>query len=401
MVRRRRQQYADSLDDPGNVKVVPEALDRRDADGGRAHPRRQGRAGPAPRSRTAPPRWRAARAPATRAAAVQPRPVPHGLWRRRRRQGRAHDLRLRTPRSRPSARATTAAWRSRSATPTPRSSRCSASPTAAATRCTTPPGTPDEQPGASPEIFPSPDFDAAGLRDANVERCTRCRSMVMQAWNQYGTMWPVVHQQLGVRPGPRPRPPDGGAAAAVVGRRSPARTSGSATAALDQVNVWRDGRRYGTSVKASHVPADRLVIGQTLPRGASIRSVTLDGRRHGWHARTTNRGLEVTVATRPGRHEVVITPASRGRPRSSGGPTARRPSRPARGWRAPPARPRRRGRPSTARERGRAGRAHPAPRCGRARPRRSGRRARSPPQPEPRVERPHRTAVVGVRLEYR
>ncbi|MEY2516319.1 MAG: hypothetical protein QOJ89_3677, partial [bacterium] len=36
------------------------------------------------------------------------------------------------------------------------------------------PGTPDEQPGASPEIFPSPDFDAAGPRDANVERCTRC-----------------------------------------------------------------------------------------------------------------------------------------------------------------------------------------------------------------------------------
>ena len=62
------------------------------------------------------------------------------------------------------------------------------------------PGTPDEQPGASPEILPSPDFDAAGVRDANVERCTRCRSMVMQAWNQYGTMWPVVHQQLGVRP---------------------------------------------------------------------------------------------------------------------------------------------------------------------------------------------------------
>ena len=62
------------------------------------------------------------------------------------------------------------------------------------------PGTPDEQPGSSPEIFPSPDFDAAGPRDANVERCTRCRSMVVQAWNQYGTMWPVVHQQLGVRP---------------------------------------------------------------------------------------------------------------------------------------------------------------------------------------------------------
>ena len=166
------------------------------------------------------------------------------------------------------------------------------------------PGTPDEQPGASPEIFPSPDFDG-GPRDSNVERCTRCRSMVMQAWNQYGTMWPVVHQQLGVRP-------DLGRGRLTVVPQLPssAPIAGSdiklGSGRLDQVKVWRDGRRYGTSVKASHVPAKRLVIGQTLPRGASVRSVTLDGRRHGWHARTTNRGLEVTVTTRPGRHEVVI-----------------------------------------------------------------------------------------------
>jgi hypothetical protein len=167
-------------------------------------------------------------------------------------------------------------------------------------------GTPDEQPGASPEIFPSPDFDAAGVRDANVERCTRCRSMVMQAWNQYGTMWPVVHQQLGVRP-------DLGRGRLTVVPQLPssAPIAGSdiklGKGRLDEVNAWRDGRRYGTSVKASHVPATRLVIGQTLPRGASVRSVTLDGRRHGWHARRTNRGLEVTVTTRPGRHKVVVT----------------------------------------------------------------------------------------------
>ncbi|HSD79111.1 MAG TPA: hypothetical protein VLB47_00570, partial [Solirubrobacteraceae bacterium] len=40
-------------------------------------------------------------------------------------------------------------------------------------------GTPDEQPGAMPEVLPSPGFDAAGDQDANMERCTRCRSMVM------------------------------------------------------------------------------------------------------------------------------------------------------------------------------------------------------------------------------
>ncbi|HET8952469.1 MAG TPA: hypothetical protein VFN44_18240, partial [Solirubrobacteraceae bacterium] len=54
---------------------------------------------------------------------------------------------------------------------------------------------PDEQPGAMPEIAPSPP-----PRGRNIDRCTRCRSMVLQAWGNYGTLWPVVHQQLGVRP---------------------------------------------------------------------------------------------------------------------------------------------------------------------------------------------------------
>ena len=61
-------------------------------------------------------------------------------------------------------------------------------------------GTPDEQPGALPEILPSPDFDGAGPNDANIDRCWSCRAMFMQAWGHYGTAWPVVHQQLGVRP---------------------------------------------------------------------------------------------------------------------------------------------------------------------------------------------------------
>ena len=55
-------------------------------------------------------------------------------------------------------------------------------------------GTPDEQPGAMPEIFPSPD------QGANIDRCWTCRSMFMQALGNYGTAWAVVHQWLGVRP---------------------------------------------------------------------------------------------------------------------------------------------------------------------------------------------------------
>jgi hypothetical protein len=166
------------------------------------------------------------------------------------------------------------------------------------------PGTPDEQPGASPEIFPSPDVEA-GPRDANVERCTRCRSMVMQAWNQYGTIWPVVHQQLGVRP-------DLGRGRLTVVPQLPsaAPIAGAdirlGTGRLDLVKASRSGARYRTEVDARRVPARRLRIGATLPAGAAIRSVKLDGRKADYAARRTNRGLEVTVRTTAGLHEVVV-----------------------------------------------------------------------------------------------
>ena len=60
--------------------------------------------------------------------------------------------------------------------------------------------TPDEQPGAMPEILPSrPTATPPGI-PTNIDRCWTCRSMFMQAWGNYGTAWPVIHQQLGVRP---------------------------------------------------------------------------------------------------------------------------------------------------------------------------------------------------------
>jgi hypothetical protein len=168
------------------------------------------------------------------------------------------------------------------------------------------PGTPDEQPGASPEIFPSPDFDAAGVRDANVERCTRCRSMVMQAWNQYGTMWPVVHQQLGVRPD--------------LGRRElevvPQVPSSSPIAgarirlgdgSLRLVRASREGNRHTTTVDTGSARVTTLTIGHTLERGSQVANVTLDGQSVQWQERETNRGLEVTVDTKPGNHTLVVT----------------------------------------------------------------------------------------------
>jgi hypothetical protein len=169
-------------------------------------------------------------------------------------------------------------------------------------------GTPDEQPGSLPEILPSPHFDRAGPRDANIDRCWSCRAMFVQAWGHYGTVWPVVHQQLGVRPDlgrdeleivPQ-LPSDAPIAGADIrlGRDE-----------LDSVQASRSGNRYRTTVDAGDVPADDLLLGHTLPRGSRVAAVWLDGRRVQWRERETNRGLEVTVRTRPGEHTLVVEAA--------------------------------------------------------------------------------------------
>jgi hypothetical protein len=167
------------------------------------------------------------------------------------------------------------------------------------------PGTPDEQPGASPEIFPSPDFDA-GPRDANVERCTRCRSMVMQAWNQYGTLWPVIHQQLGVRP-------DLGRGKLEIVPQVPPYEPSVAGAnirlgngALRKVEASHAGNRYVTKVDTGSAPVSELMIGHTLPRGSHVAAVFLDGTRQLARMRLTHRGVEVTVKTGAGDHVLVV-----------------------------------------------------------------------------------------------
>jgi hypothetical protein len=158
-------------------------------------------------------------------------------------------------------------------------------------------GTPDEMPGAMPEIVPSPAFGK------NIDRCWTCRSMFIQAWGNLGTAWPVVHQHLGVRP-------DMGRDRVEVVPQLP---SSAPIAGKDirvgkgslDVSAARDGKRYRTTVDTD-VNLRTLRIGHTLPRGAGIRSVTLDGRRVDWDARTTNRGLEVTVQAGRGDHELVV-----------------------------------------------------------------------------------------------
>lgn len=64
----------------------------------------------------------------------------------------------------------------------------------------------------------------------------------------------------------------------------------------------REQASPGLATFAHGAPVDRLRIGHTLPRGASVAAVYLDGEGCGSQARSTNRGLELTVKTRPGRH---------------------------------------------------------------------------------------------------
>jgi hypothetical protein len=166
-------------------------------------------------------------------------------------------------------------------------------------------GTPDEQPGALPEILPSPDFDKPGPNDANIDRCWSCRAMFVQAWGHYGTAWPVVHQQLGVQP-------DLGRGRLAVVPQLP---SSSPIAGEDirlgsgaiDVSAGRTGKAYRTTVDTGDAPVDRLAIGHTLPRRARVESVVLDGERHRFRERLTNRGLEVSVETGPGEHTLVVT----------------------------------------------------------------------------------------------
>jgi hypothetical protein len=131
--------------------------------------------------------------------------------------------------------------------------------------------------------------------------------MVMQAWGNYGTAWPVVHQQLGVRPYLNdgvlqvvPQvPPD-----------QPSVAGSNIRLGRGAVGVYAAHTRsgYTTKVDATRTPVRTLVIGHTLPHGSKLAGVWLDGRR-AKHVdrRETNRGLEVTVATKAGaQHTLTV-----------------------------------------------------------------------------------------------
>ncbi len=162
---------------------------------------------------------------------------------------------------------------------------------------------PDEQPGAMPEIAPSPDYDLGG----SINRGFTDRAMVLQAWGAYGTVWPVVHQQLGVRP-------DMGRGALEVVPQVPPQypkqgLSGKnirlGSGSVD-VSASASNGTYQTIVRPS-VPLQRLTIGHTVPRDAEVLSVTLNKNAAPYEIHETNRGKEILVeAPTSGKQQLVV-----------------------------------------------------------------------------------------------
>jgi hypothetical protein len=173
-------------------------------------------------------------------------------------------------------------------------------------------GTPDEQPGAMPEIFPSaPNGDPSAGIPPNIDRCWTCRSMVMQAWGNYGTVWSVVHQQLGVRPFL------GNGALQVVPEIPPGQpgVAGSnirlGDGAIDVSASRLGGHTYETRLVLHGLALGSVEIGYTLPAGATPTRVILDGRRmRHVEVDQTNRGVEVTApVSGSGPHTLIVTGA--------------------------------------------------------------------------------------------
>jgi hypothetical protein len=159
-----------------------------------------------------------------------------------------------------------------------------------------------EMPGAMPEIAPSPDFDPA-----NIDRPEIGRSMVLQAWGAYGNLWPVVHQQLGVSP-------DMGNNRLDVVPQVPA---GQSTVSGRDIRVGHgavDVTAEASKGSLRTVVTDRssgaaILLGQVLPTGAKVASVTLDGKTVDYKVLRTARGSEVVTSAAPrhGTSVLVIT----------------------------------------------------------------------------------------------
>ncbi len=161
---------------------------------------------------------------------------------------------------------------------------------------------PDEQPGAMPEIAPSPNYG----RSIN-QQFTK-RAMVLQAWGTYGILWPVVRHYLGLRP-------DMGRKQLQVIPQIPEdfpRIEG------ENIRLGEDGAvavsatvpgkagLYRTRVSPSADIAE-LSVGHVIPPNAEIETVRLDGEATDeYEVRMTTRGKEVSVNASPDQDHVFL-----------------------------------------------------------------------------------------------
>jgi hypothetical protein len=137
-----------------------------------------------------------------------------------------------------------------------------------------------------PEISPSPDFGA------NINKRYTERSMALQAWGTYGILWPVVHYELGVAP-------NVGRGALRVVPQVPAgqqKVSGSGIK-LGNGSVSVTASRTATALKTTVTRSNtlKLTIGGVLPRGATVKRVTLNGSKARYQVVPTARGRQVLV----------------------------------------------------------------------------------------------------------
>jgi glycogen debranching enzyme len=161
-----------------------------------------------------------------------------------------------------------------------------------------------EMPGALPEIAPSPEYSIEPDSEM-VLGDFRERAMFMQAWSSYGIQWPVIHHFLGIDPNVPdgslsvvPDIPDSWPGLSVQNLKV---GGGTMTASAS-----RSGKQYTTEVSG---PAGwKLTIGHTLPAGATVKQVTLDGKPAKRVVVDTTHGREVRVETTTDQnHTLVVT----------------------------------------------------------------------------------------------
>jgi len=141
-------------------------------------------------------------------------------------------------------------------------------------------------PGSLPEIAASPGYDPfVDFRE---------RAMFQQSWSAYGVQWPVIRHSLGLDPDVPDRKlavipdiPESWPGLLVKNLRV-----GEGVVA---VSAERSGNVYKTVVSA---PAGLAVtLGHTLPVGATVESVLLDGAAVEGQVVDSPRGREVRVGT--------------------------------------------------------------------------------------------------------